>query len=234
MAEILLIHGSCHGAWCWHRLIPELAARGLTARAIDLPGRDGAPTTLAAQAQAIRAAITGPTLLLAHSAGGFPMTVAAELSTDKITALIYLCAYLPRPGQSLAQMRRASGPDQPLVPAYRLTPDRSAFYFAEDQIDALFYHDCRPEDRALARARLCPEPRLPQETPFPQTDRAARLPRYYIACRDDRAIPPAFQADMAGALPPQHRFALDASHSPFFSMPAEIARIAAQIAASIA
>jgi hypothetical protein len=28
MAEVLLIHGSCHGAWCWRDLIPALAARG--------------------------------------------------------------------------------------------------------------------------------------------------------------------------------------------------------------
>ena len=37
MARFLLIHGSCHGAWCWRDLLPELAARGHEARAIDLP-----------------------------------------------------------------------------------------------------------------------------------------------------------------------------------------------------
>ena len=28
MAEYLLIHGSCHGAWCWRDVIPALEALG--------------------------------------------------------------------------------------------------------------------------------------------------------------------------------------------------------------
>lgn len=233
MVEVLLIHGSCHGAWCWHRVIPALAARGLAARALDLPGRGGAPATLDDQARAIRAAITGPTLLLGHSAGGYPMTAAAELDTENIRALVYLCAYLPRPGQSLVQMRRA-WPGQPLAAAFRLTPDRRAYVFADDRIDPLFYHDCGPEDRALARARLCPEPRLPQETAFPATTAAQALPRFYLRCTQDRAIPPAFQAEMARDLPPTRCFDLATSHSPFFSAPAEIAHLIAEIASQIA
>jgi pimeloyl-ACP methyl ester carboxylesterase len=37
MAEFLLIHGSCHGAWCWRDVLPELERLGHSARAIDLP-----------------------------------------------------------------------------------------------------------------------------------------------------------------------------------------------------
>ena len=34
----LFIHGNWHGAWCWTRLLPYIAAAGRTAVAIDLPG----------------------------------------------------------------------------------------------------------------------------------------------------------------------------------------------------
>ena len=37
MARFLLIHGSCHGAWCWRDLLGELANLGHDAHAIDLP-----------------------------------------------------------------------------------------------------------------------------------------------------------------------------------------------------
>ena len=37
MARILLVHGSCHGAWCWRDLIPEL-----TNLAIDAEGESPA------------------------------------------------------------------------------------------------------------------------------------------------------------------------------------------------
>src|SRR6185436_4679232 len=40
MATFALVHGSWHGAWCWERLEPELAARGHRAIAIDLPIED--------------------------------------------------------------------------------------------------------------------------------------------------------------------------------------------------
>ena len=69
MSELLLIHGTCHGAWCFDRLLPELAARGIPARAIDLPGRDGRPTTLEDYAQAILDAASPDSILVGHSAG---------------------------------------------------------------------------------------------------------------------------------------------------------------------
>ncbi|MEZ5799152.1 MAG: alpha/beta fold hydrolase, partial [Paracoccaceae bacterium] len=67
MVEVLLVHGSCHGAWCWHRVIPALAALGVAARAIDLPahGADRTPAagaSLSGYGRAILAALNGPTL----------------------------------------------------------------------------------------------------------------------------------------------------------------------------
>ena len=76
MTDILLIHGSCHGAWCWSEVLAELDALGHTARAIDLPGHGNDPTqretvTLDAYADAILSAIDGPTMVVGHSTGAF-------------------------------------------------------------------------------------------------------------------------------------------------------------------
>ena len=38
MATFVLIHGACHGGWCWEKVVPLLEARGHTAYAPDLPG----------------------------------------------------------------------------------------------------------------------------------------------------------------------------------------------------
>ncbi|NBE07992.1 alpha/beta fold hydrolase [Paragemmobacter ruber] len=234
MSDILLIHGAAHGAWCWHRVLPALAALGHRARAIDLPGNGAdrtpaADVTLDLYARAILAATTGPTILVGHSMGGFPITAAAQAAPDRIAALVYLCAYLPQPGQTLAQMRKA-GPSQPLAGAFRIDATRTTFTFDPDLAPALFYHDCPPEDVALARARLCPQPILPQETPLPDTARAESRPRFYIRCTEDRAIPPAYQATMAAALPAARIHALPTSHSPFFAAPDALARMIDEIA----
>ncbi len=39
-AEILLVHGSMLGAWCWEDTIAELAALGTEAAAFDLPATE--------------------------------------------------------------------------------------------------------------------------------------------------------------------------------------------------
>lgn len=228
MSDILLIHGAAHGAWCWHRVIPALTALGHHARAIDLPSHgddstDPATVTLDSYAQAILNATQGPTLLVGHSMGGFPITAAAQLAPDRFTALIYLCAYLPIPGMTLAEMRRA-GPRQPLAGSFKIDPTRSTFTFDPNQSPALFYHDCPAEDVALARRRLCAQAIRPQETPIPDTSRAESLPRHYIRCTDDRAIPPDYQATMAARLPPDHIHDLATSHSPFFAAPEALAQ----------
>lgn len=227
MSDLLLVHGSCHGAWCWDAVIPALARLGITATAIDLPGRDGSPVTLDGYARAILAASTPGTVLVGHSAGGYAITAAAEADSSRFAGLIYLCAYLPASGKSLADMRRA-GPSQPLLPAIRMAEDRTSFTIDPTLAPAVFYHDCAPDVSAAAVARLCPQPVTPQETPlWPKA--ATTLPRHYIICSDDRAIPPAYQAQMARDLPPPAVTSLDASHSPFLSMPDRLSANLAEI-----
>ncbi len=227
MSDFLLIHGSCHGAWCWHRVIPALEALGHSAVAIDLPshGRDHTPVeevSLDSYATAICDALQGPTIVVGHSMAGYPITAAAERDPSQIAALVYVCAYAPASGLSLADMRRA-GPRQPLAPAIRVDATRTTFGFDLAQADALFYHDCDPQARTLARLCLTPQPILPQETPLTLTPRSQGLPRHYIRCTDDRAIPPEYQATMAQDFPLGHHTTLPASHSPFFACPEALA-----------
>jgi pimeloyl-ACP methyl ester carboxylesterase len=235
MSDFLLIHGSCHGAWCWHRVIPALQALGHSARAIDLPAHGEDPTpvgqaTLQGYATAILSAIDRPVILVGHSMAGFPITLAAALAPDRVQRLAYVCAYVPQPGLSLADMRRA-GPRQPLAPAIRVAPDRLSFSFDPDWIDKVFYHDCPAEDRALAAARLCPEPLAPQQTALPAEAFPIAAPRFHIRCTDDRAIPPEYQATMAAGFPAGHVTTLSTSHSPFFAAPDALAQRLSRIAA---
>jgi pimeloyl-ACP methyl ester carboxylesterase len=219
MAEILLIHGAGFGAWAWEAVIAALAARGHSARALDLPGRGGAETTLQAQVKAVVAALQGPTVLIGHSAGGLAVSAAAEAAPDLVTGLIYVAAYVPRAGLSLADLRRA-GPAQPMQGAFRLTPDRRAYGFTPERCEALFFHDCTHP--AAVTAQLCLEPLAPHETPLPQLSRLETLPRAAVICEDDRAIPPGYQRQMATGMA---QVALPSGHCPFLSMPDRLAGV---------
>jgi len=230
MSEFLLIHGSCHGAWCWTDLIPELRALGHGARAIDLPshGVDATPevdVTLGRYADAILAAMDGPTIVVGHSMAGYPITAAAAKDARNIRALVYLCAYVPRSGKSLADMRKMA-PSQPLMEAVRVADDRVTFTVDPAQCVDKFYHDVPPDRAAWAVANLCPQPILPQETICPSAPTS--IPRHYILCTKDRTIPPAFQRDMSVGCDSTRDMAT--SHSPFLSAPVALARHLHQIA----
>lgn len=237
MASFLLIHGSCHGAWCWQALIPELERLGHTARALDLPGRPGDPRprdqmSLALNAETIQEALARadtPVHLLGHSAGGFPISAAAEAVPERIARLYYLCAYAPRDGLSMIAMRREQA-RQPLAGAVVKTDDGLAYSALPDRARAHFYQDLPDPMAQQAIAQLCPEPIAPQATPIRLTERYHSVPRCYIRCTEDRTIPPEYQAEMAQSFPPEDRYEMPTSHSPFLSDPRGLAALLSRIA----
>lgn len=228
MAEVLLVHGSCHGAWCWRDLLPALKACGHKVRAIDLPGHGDNPTpiqdvTLDSYAKTIAGACTGETVLVGHSLGGYSITAAAEIAPSKIAKLIYLCAYVPMAGKTLAQMRFMA-PRQPLLAAVDVADDGMSVTVKPDKAVEVFYQDCDPETARWAAARLCPQATAPYNQVIDLTDASASLPRRFIRCLDDQTIPPEFQATMTEDWPAEHVQEMNCGHSPFLADPKGLAR----------
>ncbi|MGP3722990.1 alpha/beta fold hydrolase [Cereibacter sphaeroides] len=233
MSDILLVHGSGYGGWCWHATIRALAAHGARARALDLPGRIFTPSlSLADHAAAILQEIRAPVTLVGHSAGGFSIAAAAEAAAPGlIERLIFLCAYAPRDGASVASMRRAQA-RQPLRPAIRLAPDRLSYSFDPDLAGEALFHDCPPEVRAAALARMGAEPVGPQEERIRLSARYHAVPKHYIRCLEDRAIPPETQEAMTADWPAGSVSTLPAGHSPFLSCPEALAKRLISVAAN--
>lgn len=234
MSDFLLIHGSAHGAWCWDRVIPLLVAAGHTARAIDLPshGQDQTPAalvTLDMYAGKIRAAMHGKTILVGHSMAGYPITVAADLSPHMIDKLVFLCAHIPEPGKSIADMRLLAD-SQPLAEAMITSDEGKTVTIDPALAHAKFYHDVPEDVSDWAVANLCPQPIAPQTTPYAGSARSHD--RYYIRCMDDRAIPPSYQIDRTTDWPADKVSELPTSHSPFLSDPAALAAELIRIAES--
>lgn len=223
MSKILLIHGACFGAWCWEAVVADLAALGHQARAIDLPGRAD-HASLADQARAIVAALDGPTVLLGHSAGGFAITAAAELSRD-VVGLIYLCAYVPKAGMTLADMRRAAS-SQPMAGAFVVDRPAGLFGFRADRARDLFFNDCADATQNLVMQAIAP-----METALPSVAQAVALPRAAIICDNDQAIAPADQERMARGIAQRRHLPL--GHAPFLADPLALARTIAEMAGAM-
>ena len=227
MADFLLIHGSCHGAWCWRDAIPALSALGHTARAIDLPGAGDdqtpmADVTLDSCRDAVLAASSPDTIVVGHSWGGYPISAAGEADPSALRALVFLCAYVPVSGSSMEDMRKKATRQLPRG-AVQLCDDRVSYAFDPDRAPDILYHDCPPEVVAFAAAHRCPQPFAPQNTPLTLTGNFASLPKAFIRGADDRVIPPEDQAGMTRNWPADTVYEMATSHSPFFADPAGLA-----------
>jgi pimeloyl-ACP methyl ester carboxylesterase len=229
VSRFILVHGAWHGAWCWEKVAPLLAARGHAVRAIDLPGHgdDPAPPGTVgfddymARMGLVLAEPGEPPILVGHSLGGAVITGAADRWPERIRALVYLCAILPDAPDAMARFRAA--PE--LMAGVRPAADGSVMELDPAVVRAAFYHDCSDDDAARAAERLRPQPARGFQMTFELAPgRFGRVPRHYVECTEDRAIDLATQRAMHAAMPCTVH-TLPASHSPFYSMPERLAEV---------
>ncbi|WP_375175926.1 alpha/beta fold hydrolase [Pseudooceanicola sp.] len=223
MTQFILVHGACHGAWCWRDVVPALEALGHQAKAIDLPGRGGgiAGLSLADQAEAILSAYEGEAVLVGHSAGGFAISAAAEDAPERVSRLIYVAALAPRDGDVLGRvMQGLTGPraDLPLVVA----EDRLSYCFDLAGAGPVLYNGASQEVIDWALPQITFEPSAPHREAIRLGAAFAGVAKSYVVCTEDRMIPEEDQQRMAAGM--AEIAAIDTGHSPFLSEPDALAR----------
>lgn len=104
--RFVLVHGVCHGAWCWYKIIPHLEAAGHRVVAVDLAA-SGISTIKVEEIQSLED-YSKPLLellssydeeqqviIVAHSMGGITAALAADISPRKIAAIVFVTATMP-------------------------------------------------------------------------------------------------------------------------------------------
>jgi pimeloyl-ACP methyl ester carboxylesterase len=233
MKTFILIHGSWHSSWNWHRLIPILEKAGHRAIAIDLPGmgRDKTPIqevsmeTTVKKICALIDSIEEKVILVGHSKNGIMISQAAEFRPHKIEKLVYLAAYLIPNGKT---QREYSVQDTQgwLKPYVTLHDKLNATTLQTEIYKEGLYHDCDEYITQLAKLLLSHEPVESGITPLRLSDENfGRVPKVYIECTQDRAVTPFIQKKMYTETKCDKVYSMDTSHSPFFSRPQELADI---------
>lgn len=243
MASFVMIHGAWHGGWCFDPLRPLLEHDGHRLVAPDLPGMGGSDADMARitlgqwarfAADVCRNA-EPPVILCGHSRGGIVISQAAEEAPEAISALVYVCAMLLPDGMSRAQFRQKHRTPNPAFDAIRrATPGGQGSVIDPAGAAAVFAQRSPAELAAAAAARLAAEPDRPSDQLLRLTARRyGSVPRHYIECSEDRAIPLADQRHMEAMQPCASVTTLAADHSPFYSAPEALANALMTIAEGI-
>jgi pimeloyl-ACP methyl ester carboxylesterase len=187
----------------------------------------------------------GKVILVGHSAGGLTISAVAEQVPDLLLAVVYLSGFLLPNGMQVFEMLQhetlssSLGPglfvgDPAATGATRINAG-SVDDDYRSRLRATFYGDVSESEFALAVSQLhCDEP-VGAVTPSRITPGGfGTVPRHYIRCTQDRAIPLAGQdhmiATVDGAIGGKTTIhTLESSHSPFLSQPAALSKILIRI-----
>jgi len=216
--------------------VPLLEDSGYSVDAFDLPAMGDDPTPLAGVTfqSCVDRVVTHvtatyePVLLLGHSLGSAPISQAAEDVPEAVAKLVYLAAMLPNDGESMLAILQ----NMPLFgersarESSRPTANGDALEFAAEAIAETFYNTSPQDVVARATKRLRPQPIAPLATPLRLTPaRWGAIPKTYIVCTRDRAVPPRTQHWFCARVPDVKKLTIDTDHSPFYSDPERLADI---------
>jgi pimeloyl-ACP methyl ester carboxylesterase len=104
------VHGSCHGGWCWNKLISFLKRNdnqiytptltGLGERSHLLFENINLSTHIKDVIQVFEYQNLSNVILIGHSYGGMVIGGIAERIPQRIESMIFLDAYIPQDGKS--------------------------------------------------------------------------------------------------------------------------------------
>jgi len=158
------------------------------------------------------------------------VTETAARLPSRIAHLIYLCAFLPQPGDSVFSLIARNRGHEPLSPielAITMSNDKRTCSIEQNSIIPLFYPDVPTPEAVRMQQRFGIQGSLPLAAAAHfDTSNVTGISRHYVCCTEDKVIPLHHQQRMLAAQESQcteHR--LITGHSPFLSCPAELANL---------
>jgi pimeloyl-ACP methyl ester carboxylesterase len=241
MSRFVLVHGAFCGAWIWGPLIERLKSKGHSVEAFDLPGlgEDHTPIkeiTLDTCADRLCAALAShpdPAIVIGHSMGGIIATHGAARCSERVAAIVYVAAFLPRNGQSLLDLTKLpEGAGDRVQASIVLEGDPPVAIMPAGASRYALYDCCPPDLAAWAIKKQRPQPVAPFVAPVSIPPGALdSVDRYYVICTQDRAVPPALQRRMISETACAEVADLSTDHTPQLSKTEELAKVLDRFAA---
>ncbi|KAL2903909.1 Salicylic acid-binding protein 2 [Bienertia sinuspersici] len=213
----VLVHGGCHGAWCWFKLKPLMESIGyrvtmldMAASGINLTKINEIRTAAEYSEPLIQLMASLPddekVVIVGHSLGGLNIALAMEMFPHKIAVAVFLTAFMPdsrnTPSFVFDQFaaKMPSGEDFWLDTEFMSYNDPNgsfeAYIFGTQFLSKL-YRISPIEDLMLAITLRRPTSFFLNDIRRPETklskERYGSVKRVYVVSDKDEAIPPSFQ-----------------------------------------
>jgi len=222
MKNVVLVHGGFVDGAGWEGVYKILKKDGYNVSIVQNPTislKDDVAAT-----KRILAAQDAPAILVGHSYGG---AVITEAGTDpKVAALVYISAFAPDKGESVATLIKDPPPGAPVPP---ILPPRDGYLFLDKmKFTASFAADVEGEKAAFMADSQVPWGVEALEGTISEPAWKAK-PSWYLVTTEDRMIPPAAQrvmAKRAGSTVVE----VKGSHSAYVSQPGAVAALIEQAA----
>lgn len=189
----------------------------------------------------------GQVILVGHSAGGMTVSAVAELVPHLLSAVVYLAGFMVPEGMPLLAMLMDQSMASALAPrlfvgdpmaigATRIHAGSTDEAYRA-LLKASFYADLSDADFSEAASQLHHDESNAGALALSEitSERFGTVPRHYIRCTQDRAVPLSGQDHMIASVDAvignkTVTHTLASSHSPFLSQPAALANILVEIA----
>ena len=188
--SVVLVHGGFVDGAGWEGVYKILKEKGYTVAVVQNATKsledDAATTKVAIDAQ------KQPVILVGHSYGGAVITEAGN--HPNVAALVYITAFAPDQGESVATMIKDPPPGAPVPP---ILPPKDGFLFLDRaKFAASFAADVKPDLAAfMADSQV---PWGVEALSGAVSEPAWRTkPSWYLVSTEDRMIPPDAQRGMS-------------------------------------
>jgi pimeloyl-ACP methyl ester carboxylesterase len=214
--NIVVVHGLWADGSSWSKVIPTLQKAGHRVIAVQL-----AAHSLADDVATVKRAIDlvgGPTILVAHSFGGFVITQAAY-NNQNVTGLVYVSAFAPDEGESAVNFV----PVESLPPGLLVVDSGGFAYLNPQMFPQAFAQDVNTtEAEILAAVQKPAHQSLFTEKSGPPAWK--QLPTWFVVSENDRIIPPDAERMFAQRMNAT-TISLNSSHASLVSHPNEVAQL---------
>ncbi|XP_019190273.1 PREDICTED: methylesterase 3-like isoform X2 [Ipomoea nil] len=246
--HFVVVHGACHGAWCWYKVAALLRAEGHKVSALDMaasgihPKRAEEVGSMAEYNQPLTefmAALPADekVVLVGHSQGGINISLAMEAFPHNISVAVFVAAFMYGPHLSHRAIKQEFNRQ---LESYMDTkfeykegedkePHPVSILFGHQMLQKLLYQLSPPEDLSLAKLLVRGMPMWrdgnngDDEEYALSEEKYGSVKRVYVVCGKDKSLKEEYQRWLI-QMNPTHEVCVipHADHMPMFSQPHQL------------